>query len=679
MWKLALPLLLLLGALGASVLSDRPGPPADFTFINRGDVNTLDVHRMSWMQDLRVAGMLFEGLVVNDVFTHELRPKPGVAERWEISPDFTRYTFHLRADAKWSNGEAVTAEDFRWSYRRAILPDVGGDYLNFYLHIVGVEEFVAWRTARLESFERDYAPNDRARAAAALWAETLAKFDELVAVRALDARTLEITLRRPVPYFMNLLAFEVMYPVYPPLVERFQSVDPATGRLISRSDWTRPPLLVGNGPYVLTTWRFKRDMRLEANPHYWNRSAVHLKTIAIPSVNDANASVLAFGSGGIDWLTDVVPDYRGDLYEAKQAFYGEHQAEYDRLKAEGLDPIAIDRRLPPDPRKHLQVFPSTGIYFYSFNCKPTLADGRPNPFHRAIVRRAFALATEKTTIVRDIRRIGERPVDTLIPPGSMPGYPSPKGLSYNPEEARRLLAEAGFPGGAGFPPVHILFNRDGGHDVIAQAIAKSWQANLGVSVVLDQREIKIVRNDLKNQNYMTSRGGWFADYNDPTTFLDLSRTGDGNNDRAYSNPAYDALLTRAENETDPARRLAILAEAERLLVEEEVPILPLFQQSLVMLFDPDRVSGITPHPFQKQKLGLLEILGDGRGDVPLEMPARPAEEQPPRAPSTRRENQEGVLESSFLPDQSRPFDPFRPLGALGVLGGSPSPLDPCSR
>jgi oligopeptide transport system substrate-binding protein len=624
MWKLILPFLLLLGALGLTVATDRPAPPADFTFINRGDVNTLDLHRMSWMQDLRVAGMLFEGLVVNDVFSHELKKKPGVAERWEVSPDFTVFTFHLRRDAKWSNGEPVTAADFLWSWRRAILPDVSGDYINFYAHIAGVQEFFDWRQARLDEFARVHAPADRARAATELWEETKRQFDRLVQVRAPDPYTLVVTLRRPVPYFLDLIAFEVMYPVYPPLVQQYQTIDPETGRVVFQSDWTRPPLLVSNGPYRLTTWRFKRDMRLEANEHYWNRPAVAFRSIAIPSVNDPNATVLAYTSGGIDWLSDVVPDYRGDLYEAKLGFYREHQAEYDRLVAEGHDSIAIDRRLPPDPRKNIHVMPATSCYFYSFNCKPLLADGRPNPFHRAIVRKAFALATEKTTIVSSIRRIGETPARTLIPPGSMPGYTSPAGLPYDPDQARKLLAEAGYPNGEGFPPVHILFNRDGGHDLIAQSIAKSWQSNLGVKVVLDQREIKVFRNDLKGQNYMVARGGWFGDYNDPTTFLDLSRTGDGNNDRAFSNPAFDALLDAAENESDPAKRLSILSEAERMLVEDELPMIPIFRQSLVMMFDADRVSGLTPHPLQKQKLGLLDLLGDGRGaDRALEMPLRP--------------------------------------------------------
>jgi oligopeptide transport system substrate-binding protein len=621
MWKLLLPFLLLVGLLGLAIAGDRPSPRADFVFLNRGDVSTLDIQRMSWMQDLRVAAILFEGLVTNDVFSREYRKRPGVAERWEVSPDFRTYTFHLRADARWSNGQPVTVEDFRFAWRRAILPDTVGDYVTMFKLIEGAAEFYAWRQQALERFAQEHAPPDRPAAARALWAQTLAKFDELVRIDAAGERTLVVRLVRPVPYFLDLVAFEVFMPVYAPMVAQYQHLDEETGRLVLESDWTRPPLLVSNGPFTLTRWRFKRDMRLEANPHYWNRAAVRLGSIEIPTIDDPNASVLAFRTGAVDWLSDVVPDYRGDLIEAKQAFYREHQAEYDRLKAQGLDPVAIDRRLPPDPRKNIHVFPGFSCYFYSFNCLPTLANGTPNPFHDARVRKAFALALDKQTIAQDIRRLGESPSSTLIPPDTLPGYRSPAGLPYDPAAARALLAEAGYPEGRGLPVISILFNKEGGHDLIAQAAAKSWQTNLGVRIALDLKEIKVFRNELKNQNYMIARGGWFGDYGDPTTFLDLSRTGDGNNDRAFSHPRFDQLLAQADAETDPQRRLDILSEAERFLVEDQLPILPIFRQSVVYMFDPHRLSGVSPHPRLKQRLGFADILTDARGPhEPLEIP-----------------------------------------------------------
>jgi oligopeptide transport system substrate-binding protein len=235
------------------------------------------------------------------------------------------------------------------------------------------------------------------------------------------------------------------------------------------------------------------------------------------------------------------------------------------------------------------------------------------------------MAVDKRGLSENVRRTGEPPARALIPPGAIGGYTSPKGVDFDPEGARKLLAEAGYPDPSKFMTVEILFNKDGGHDKIAQAVAKNWQEYLGVSVQLSQKEITIIRDDLKNANYMVSRGSWYGDYGDPTTFLDLSRTGDGNNDRKYSSPKYDALMDAAAAERDPAKRLAILSEAERMLVEDELPVLPLFHYAQIYLFDPDKLSGLSSHPRQEQNLYLVDMLGDGKG-------AERAVCMPPRAP-----------------------------------------------
>lgn len=617
MLRLLVPVLVLLAALGVTVLSDKPQPPADFTFINSGDVNTLDLQKMSWTQDLRVARLLFEGLVMNDVFTHEMAIRPGVAERWEVLEDGRVYVFHLRRDAMWSNGDALTAHDFVYTWRRGMLPDVASDYIVFFTLIKGGQAFYDWRQAQLSAF--DPAVDD----ANELWEQTKQRFDETVGVTAVDNHTLRVELEQPVPYFLDLCAFGVMYPVYPPLVSQYERPDSGTGRLDVRSGWTKPQRLVSNGPFTLETWRFKRDMRFEKNPYYWNRDNIHIDSIAIPSVEDPNARVLAFDTGAIDWVSDVTPTYRGDILIEKQRFYDENREEYERLKALGLDPIEIDRRLPDDPRKNIHALPAFGTYFYNFNCSPRLNDGRDNPFADARVRRAFALAVDKERIARDIRRLGEPVADTLIPPGSIGGYDSPEGLSFDPVRAREELAAAGYPHGRGFMTVEILFNKDGGHDVIAQAIANDWQRHLGVNVTLAQMEVKVFRNELQAHNFITSRGSWYGDYADPTTFLDIHRTGDGNNDRNYSNPEYDELLSRAGAERDPVRRMDLLEQAEAMLVQEEFPFIPIFHYSSICMFDPDKITGITPHPRQQQDLYLVDIFGDGKGpDTPKMLPPR---------------------------------------------------------
>jgi oligopeptide transport system substrate-binding protein len=619
MFKLLVPALLLLGAVVFTVASDDPGRPADLTFINRGDVATLDLQRMSWMQDLRVGRALFEGLVRNDIFSHEYDLKPGVAERWEVSADGRTYTFHLRDNARWSNGSPVRAQDFVYSWRRALLPDTASDYTALFQLIEGGREFFDWRTRQLELFGKP--DQGGATDAVALWRDTERRFDETVRLRAVDDRTLTFTLVRPTPYFLDLCAFAVFYPVYPPLVSRYERPDPGTGKIALQSGWTKAGTLVSNGPFRLTKWRFKRDMRFERNEHYWDAGRINLDSIRIVSMEDPNSQVLAFRSGVVDWVSDVSAPYRADVLADKRAFYREHREEYERLKALGLDPVEIDRRLPPDERNRIHVFPAFGTYFYNFNCLPKLPDGRDNPFADKRVRRAFALAIDKERITSQVRRIGENVASTLIPPGSLAGYASPKGLGFDPGEARRLLAEAGFPRGRGLPTIDILFTKDGGHEFIAQSIKKDWEENLGVSVSLQQREVKVFRNDLKKQNFMVSRGGWFGDYGDPTTFLDLNRKDDGNNDRKYASEAFEALMTRADNEADPVKRLAILTEAERLIVEEDLPLIPLFQYVQMYLFDPHRLTGVSSHPRQEQSVHEMDIFGDGKGaDEPKVLP-----------------------------------------------------------
>lgn len=617
-------LLIVIGLFVAGLIGlvavDRPAPRADFTFINRGDLTTLDLSRMSWQQDLRVACMLFETLVRNDLFDPAYGKVPAAAESWSLSDDRRTWTFKLRANGKWSNGEPVRASDYVYAWRRAMLPDTAGDYVKLFHLIEGGKAFFDWRQGALDAFARESNGVARPEAARALYEQTLVKFDEMVKLKALDDRTLAVTTARVTPYFLDVIAFEVLGPLYPPLLDSHMTIDPVTGRVGTRSDWTRPDRLVTNGAMKLSDWRFKREVRLEANPHYWNAKNMAIRSIAMPSVEDRNATVLAFQSGSVDAVSDIQADYRGDMLIAKAEFYKENQSEVDRLRAMGLDQFEIDRRLPADPRKHIHAVPAFGTYFFNFNCRPKLPDGRDNPFRDPRVRRAFAMALDRENIAKNVRRLGERVAGVLVPPNSLPGYESPKPLVYDPAAARALLAEAGYPGGKGMVTIEILFNRDAGHDTIAQAVKADWERNLGVSVSLQQKEIKVFRADLKNKNFMVSRAGWFGDYGDPLTFLDLNRTGDGNNDRDFSHKPYDDLLLAADAEPDASKRYDLLEKAEAMLIGEQLPLIPIFHYNQVYAFNVDKVLNISPHPRQKQYLDTVDIVGDGIGsDVAKQM------------------------------------------------------------
>ncbi len=626
-----IPVVVLVALVAFAIFGDRPQPRADLTFINSSEVNTLDPQRMSWMHDLRTARLLYEGLVKNDVLSDEFTIIPAVAESWELSEDARTYTFHLRENAKWSNGEPVTAHDFVFSWRRALLPDLVSDYVKMFMNIEGSDDFYNWRQEALDAFaDQDFGTDEQQRQAAyALWDETKSKFDEMVGLKAVDDRTLIVKLKRPTPYFLEICAFTVLAPVYQPLVEQYERPDPMTGRLVRRPGWTKGGVLISNGPFELTSWRFKRDMRMEQNPHYWDRDSIAIRSVSIPSISDPNAGVLAYQTGSIDWISDVTSPYRGDMVAQKLEFLEEHKERVAELESLGYDQFSITRMLPDDPRAHTHAVSSFGTYFYNFNTKPRLPDGRENPFADARVRRAFAMCIDKPAIAREIRRLGEPSAWTLIPPGSIGGYTSPKGLpnigdaSSEAErqsiiaDAKALLEEADFPDDF---VVELAFNKDAGHDLIGQAIAKSWQKSLGVQTSLSQKEIKIFREDLKNKQYMTARAGWFGDYGDPTTFLYINHSKDGNNDRAYNNPIYDQLLEDASNELDPVKRMELLSEAERIIVEEDLPLVPIFHYATIYMFDAKKITGLSTHPRTKQNAFLIDVLGDGIGpDQPRPM------------------------------------------------------------
>lgn len=615
MFRLFVPFIILLAAISIALVADRPRPRADFTFLSRADITTLDVQQMSWQHDLRLARSIFEGLVKNDVFDPDYAIAPGVAESWDLSPDKRTYTFHLR-DAKWSDGSPVTPDDFFYAWMRSVLPDLGTDYAGFVEHIKGANEFARWRTSALADFSKSLKESSRSadpHAAEELWIATKQKFHELVAVRAPNKNTIRMELERPTPYFLELAAFPTMAPLPRRIVEKYEYVDDATGRVRWDPAWTKPPVYVSNGPFYVESWQFKRDLRLRRNPHYWNQAQVHLDTISTPNIEDPVSSVMAFKTGAVDWVTDVSAPFRAEMVAQKKQFYSEHKEQYEALKAEGLDPIEIDRRLPADPRKNIHILPAFGTYFWNFNCSPKLPDGRTNPLVDPRVRRALAMSIDKTAIADGIRRLGEKVASTLIPPDSIPSYKSPVGLVFDPKAARALLAEAGYPDGKGFITLDLLVTKDGGHELIAQAMAKDWERHLNIETTINVQEVLVFRERLKNKNYMVSRASWFGDYGDPTTFLEINRSTDGNNDRAYSSPSFDALLNHASVELDPRARMKILSEAERVLVEEDLPLLPIFSYVNLYLFDANKVAGLNPHPRAQQIVSRVDILHDGKG------------------------------------------------------------------
>ena len=566
------------GVLAAVIMSERPLPDADMRVIIPLDFFTLDPQRTQYNHDIRLSYSIWETLLRYDTESEDFHVVPGLAREWTVSDDGVTYRFDLHPDAKWSNGEPVVASDLVYAWRRALLPETASAYSGMFFVLKGGREFFDWRTAQLEEYALRPESERTMGAAKKAWDEAQQRFADTVGVRAEDDHTLVVTLERPTAYFPDLCAFAVFAPVYPPLVDRYLRIDPATGRLQQGYDWTKPPLLVTNGPYTPTMWKFKRGLAMERNPHFRDPSLAKMDSIVFIPVVDLNTSVLAFQTGAGDFHTDVRVDYLPEMLEEVRR--GE--------------------------RDDFHAFGTFGTYFWGFNCTPTLADGRVNPFADARVRRAFVMATDKDELINRVRRSGEVRADVLIPPGSIGGFQSPKGLPYDVDRARAELTDAGWidrdgdglvenEQGEPFPVVEMLYTTAGYHKNIALAMGRMWEKALGVRTKMVAKETKVYKDDLDARNYMVARAGWFGDYGDPTTFLNLHRTGDGNNDRGYSDPVFDDLMDRSDAEADPEKRMRLLEEAERYTMEETVPVLPIFQYNWYYLFEPPERDG-KPNP-----------------------------------------------------------------------------------
>jgi len=649
--KALVPILLIAAVLLVAVGWDDTAKRADLTFVNRGEVFTLDPQRMSYVQDFRMAYALYEGLVRwNNL---DLSIEPAAADLPTISEDGLTYTFTIRENASWSNGDPVTAHDFVYSWSRLLWPDTAADYSNLLFCIEGAESFFQWRSDQLAEFTRANASTpveERTKASLQLFDEAQAHFNGSVGLRALDGRRFQVTLARPVHYFLDLVCFAVCSPVHRPTVEgwpdsekaiggggilgwfgakeppwtqrRFLSINPITGRLEQKHDWARPGALVTNGPYTLTQWRYKRDMRLERNPEFHDQAIVRNDSVQMLSIEDTNTMVLAFESGKIDWVADVTAEYLPDMLEQRRRYEDRHRSTLDDLMEQGLSSDEAIARLPEPTeaeRRNIASRPTFGTDFYSFNCRDKLADGRVNPFADARVRRAFARSVNKQAIVNNATRLGEPVMGALIPPGSIPNYMSPKGLGFDVAEAKRELAAAGWldrnndgvienSGGEPFPVIDLLWTTNSPrYKWISLELKAQWERELGVTVELRGADTKFYKEDLKQGKFMIARGRWYGDYGDPTTFLDISRTGNGNNDRAFSNAKFDGMLDAAANERDPGKRLKMLEEAERFLMEEELPLLPICQLVQSYMFEPGELKGLTSHPRLIQYLWQMEV------------------------------------------------------------------------
>ncbi|MGA2015717.1 MAG: peptide ABC transporter substrate-binding protein [Opitutaceae bacterium] len=488
------------------------------------DLADLDPHLATQASDYTVLSSLLEGLLGEDPV--DLHPVPGVAERWEVSPDGLTYTFHLRAGARWSDGLPVTSQDFVGSWRRMLTPELAATNASQLFLIRGAEDF--YRGAC--GFEQ-------------------------VGVRAPDARTLAVVLEHPAPWFPSMLSSPAWLPVSIATVSRY---GPVSRR---GNPWAAPGTWVGNGPFVLKSWRHGQEIVVARSPTYWDAGRVRLREIHFHAFDSLDAEERAFRAGQLH-VTEALPPDRIGAY---------------RRDAPGL----------------LRIDPLLGTYFLRVNVRrPGLSDAR--------VRLALALAVDRTAIVERLLMGGQRPAYSFTPPG-LGAYEPAQVQRGQPAEARRLLAESGHPGGRGLPALELLYNNSETHRVIAEAIQEMWRRELGVRLSLVNEELKSTEEARRAGAYDLLRSSLIADYADPSYFLEVWRGDSANNFTGWSSAAYDSLLFDAARSGDPARRGELYLKAEKILLSE-APVIPLYFYTHVFLIRPS-VRGWSPtlldhHPYK---------------------------------------------------------------------------------
>jgi len=571
------PLLLLvlgLGAVAWAVLRVQL-PPADFTFINETEVKSLDWAVVTGIPEHRIVGNIFEGLTRLDAKT--LEPLPGVAESWDISDDKKTYTFHLRKNARWSNGDPVTAHDFLYSMRRFLDPMTAAEYAYQAWYLVNARRYslgakginpgdpvevelnerpagalpfargevlrgklvridgegddrvfvveIDGRERRFRAGEAGHMPAVMLSSGVEPAKQVLLDFSE-VGIRALDDYTIEMQLEEPTPFWLELLNYHALLPVHQKTLETHGT--PA---------WTDAENIVTNGPYRIAFRRIRDRIRLVKNEHYWDPDRAQLNIIDALAITPQVTMFNLFATNKVDWITDLPAIVLRELIKSGEA------------------------------RAELTPQPYLGTYYFLLNTER-------KPLDDVRVRRALALALDREEITRTATGAGEVPAYSLVPLG-IPGYTPEKFGEENVQEAQRLLAEAGFPNGRGFPKLEILYNTQQAHQTIAQLIRKQWEKNLGITASTRNEEWGSYQSSIRTAQFDVARRAWIADYIDPNSHLDIMVTDGENNNTGWSNAEYDELIAAARAETDEQKRFELFHRAERILMDQ-LPLIPIY-------------------------------------------------------------------------------------------------------
>ena len=360
-------------------------------------------------------------------------------------------------------------------------------------------------------------------------------------IHKMDDYTLRVELTGPTPFFLDLAAFPTLAVVPRDSIEK-------------HSDrWIMEKPLPTSGPYTLESWRIHDRVRLRKNPRHWDAANVQNTLVDFIPMESAMTAMNLYLSGQADILWDktIIP-------------------------SELMDVLSL--------RPDCHQFDYLGTFFMRFN-------GTRKPLDDVPVRNALSMVIDKHQIVEKITRAGEKPATHFVPKG-MVTYQPPKGLAYDPETARKLMAEAGYPGGKGFPTVVYLLKSGKLDEQIGVELQAMFKEHLGVRMELRQAEWKVYLAAQSALDYDLSRSRWIGYYNEPTTCLVMLMSNNGNNRTGWKNPRYDELIREGNRQVDPKKREKILQEAEVLLIREEVPIAPIYFYAGVNFFRPKEIEGI---------------------------------------------------------------------------------------
>ncbi len=451
---------------------------------------------------------LFEGLYNQDAAGNLV---PGIALSHTVSDDGMTYTFSLRDNAKWSNGDPVTAGDFEYAWKRAASPELASPY-SWFIEIMALEN-------GSEVIAGDVPPSE-------------------LGVTAIDDTTLEVRLTQPLPYFPQMLTHFTTFPVHQATIE-------AHG-----SDWTKPGNMVSNGAYVLTEHVPQEKLVRSRNAMYWDNENTIIETVTSLVINDENVALTRYLAGELD-RTDIPA------------------GQFPRLAAEY-------------PEQAVSV-PMACSYYYLFN----LRDNAPAEIQDVRVRQALSLAIDRDIIVENVLAGGQKAAYTFTH-WATAGFETPDvpmvtmTQAERNAEAQRLMAEAGF--GPDNPlSIDLVYNTSESHKSVAVAVSQMWKQTLGVETTLANQEWQTFLEARSNGDFEVARGGWCADYNEASTFLDLYSSESGYNDSKYSNPEVDALLAAAKTADNPQANY----DQVELIAAEEVPLIPIYHYASVKMFAED--------------------------------------------------------------------------------------------